>query len=85
MGCNRAWGEQSPVAWLLPAIQGLEVEVQKLIAKQRTELAAAREQAAADTAKAAEGLRAQHEMELKRQCERMLQVCAFWGRQARGL
>lgn len=56
--------------------QGLEVEVQRLMARHRSELAAAQEAAAADAARAAEAQRGQHEADTRQLRERLAKVGA---------
>jgi 5-azacytidine-induced protein 1 len=54
--------------------QGLEVEVQRLISRHRTELAAAADRAAEQTKAAVEAAKAQHEASMTALKERLRQV-----------
>jgi 5-azacytidine-induced protein 1 len=56
------------------ALQGLEVEVQRLISRHRTELAAAADRAAEQTKSAVEAAKTQHEAALAAMKERLRQV-----------
>ena len=58
-------------------VQGLEVEVQKLITRHKSELAAAQEAAAADTASQLAKLRQQHEVDMAALKARMIKVWDF--------
>lgn len=56
------------------ALQGLEVEVQRLISRHRAELAAAADRAAEQTKSVLEAAKAQHEAALAAAKERLRQV-----------
>ena len=60
--------------------QGLEVEVQRLIARHRSELAGAQEAGEAEAARRLEAQRVQHEGELRLQRERLAKVCSVRAR-----
>lgn len=55
--------------------QGLEVEVQKLIAKHRADLENAQDKAAADMAKQLDVLRQQHQEDIRQLRDRLAKVC----------
>jgi hypothetical protein len=60
------------------------VEVQRLIAHHRAEIAAVQEQGAADAARRADEQRAQHEADVRQLRERLAKVC-WWAHLDRGL
>jgi len=72
---REAWAEAKAAEIKALTVKGLEVEVQRLIARHRSELGAAQLKAAADAARQADAQRAQHEQDLRHLRERLAKVC----------